>query len=89
MEKVEERQINLKFHQFYCDECGKFLKEDYEDKEGRYRIPGEFDLIHLSYGNLFGENQNYEYKGTFCKDCKTKKYKWLGEQLVKLGFTKV
>lgn len=45
MEKVEERQINLKFHQFYCDECGKFLQENYENQEGRYRIPDEFNLI--------------------------------------------
>jgi len=88
MEKVEERQINLKFHQFYCDECGKFLKEDFEDQEGRYETPGKF-LIHLSYGDFFAKNLDYEYKGTFCGDCKTKKYKWLEEQLVKLGFTRV
>lgn len=89
MEKVEERQINLKFHQFYCDECGKFLEENYENQEGLYRTPDKFDLIHLNYGGLFGKSQNYEYKGTFCKDCRAKKYKWIGEQLVKLGFIKV
>ena len=71
MEKVEERQINLKFHQFYCDECGKFLEEGYEDQEGWYKTPGKF-IIHLCYGDFFGKNQDYVYKGpAICFSLKT------------------
>lgn len=49
MELVEERQVKLIYHKFYCDKCGKFLGESCEDENGQYRNPYKFDLIHLCY----------------------------------------
>ena len=88
MEQVEERQLKLIYHKFYCDECGKFLGERCEDENGQYINPYKFDLIRLSKGTLFDASTIFEIDGEFCYKCKGKKYEWLKEQLVKIGFKK-
>ena len=89
MEMVEERQTKLIYHKFYCDMCGEFLGEDFEDENGRYRNPYTLTPIRLSEGTIFGVSSTYEIDGIFCKKCKKKKYEWIQERLGDIGFKQV
>lgn len=86
MEKVEEREVKLKYHKFYCDECGKYLGEDYEDENGHYRTPYMLPRIRVTQGTPFAESSSFILPGTFCNACKLQKYNWIKENLINLGF---
>lgn len=86
MEKVEEREVKLKYHEFYCDGCGDYLGTSVEWENEHYRNPYKFDTLYINTGNLFGRSANFELDGVFCEKCRDKKFNWLKGQLKKIGF---
>ena len=83
MEKVitEEKTITHNRHLFYCDECGAFLGESEEYKDGYYK---KIDICEWKYcGGIYG----WQYKrGNYCPECGKKIETKIVETLQKLGF---
>ena len=84
MEKIETtiREIENYEHQFYCDECNKYLGTTEEYDDGYYAKLGELCLkIYLPDGW-------YKVKKCFCEECKEKYLSRLQIILNELGFEK-
>jgi hypothetical protein len=62
-EKYEEvaTAIIMRKHNFFCDDCGKFLLSSTEYDDGYYMKPKEFYIQHV------------KLKGFYCEECGTKR----------------
>lgn len=88
MKKEVEKEIVIKqtIHQFYCDECGKYLGETNECfDDGYYDEIGRFKLDFCDNNNL----GRYLLDKFFCDTCKTNFLNKLDEAFVNLGFIKI
>jgi hypothetical protein len=63
MEKIEEHEITeiQITHEFYCDDCGKFLLKSNEYEDGYYDKPDKYYIQHV------------KLKGHYCAECGTKR----------------
>lgn len=82
MEKVKEYEVRKqsRVHEFYCDNCGKYLggSEEYED--GYYKTPFNYEY------RVLLNSKWYKNKRTLCDYCKLKFEEKYIETLKKLGF---
>lgn len=81
MEKTRTTQkiVEHTEHDFYCDECEKFLGTSKEYRDGYYSELG-------SYECSFYIRNWYRLKTILCEECADKKTKQIQEQLLNLGF---
>lgn len=71
-------------HDFYCDECEKYLGRSEEYDDGFYNIIGEFEMrIFLPEGYGW-----YEIKRCLCEECKKKYLSIFSNDLINHGFNK-
>lgn len=78
MEKIkhEERVEVVTVHEFYCDDCGKFLGSSMELDDGYY---AEIGAKSWKYGDL-------KLKGHYCDKCMVKIGERIEETLRGFGF---
>lgn len=76
MEKIETT------HQFYCDNCNKYLGKTKEYDDGYYPELGKFEL------KFYLPSGWYKINKYFCDECKEKFLKKVENTLVDLGFEK-
>ena len=81
MEKVIERKIERveRGHDFYCDECGKYLGSSEEYDDGYYHEIGNFEL------KLYTDKW-LVLKKHYCNECRRKFLNKLNLILKELGF---
>lgn len=65
MDKLTEETITAtrRKHSFYCDECGTFIGDDYEDDTGWYNTIGEYEH------KIFFNKKWFVLKKHLCEDC--------------------
>lgn len=66
-------------HEFYCDECGKYLGVSYECDDGWYKRLGEFELNCYINGWL-------HFKKCLCDKCKYEFENKVRATLLDIGF---
>lgn len=71
----------VQIHEFYCDQCGKFLDESEEDDDGYYEQYGELTQSVLLFGHW------YDLEMCLCDECFEKKKKEILDGIKRLGFT--
>lgn len=67
-------------HEFYCDECGKYLGVSYEHDDGWYETLGEVNLSYNVNGFLY-------LRKCLCDKCKYELEDNIRRNLSALGFT--
>ena len=84
MEKLEERKIETieKIHQFYCDECGKYLGESEEYSDGYYEEIESFEL------KFYLPDGWYEKKNILCAECSKNFLDSIRKTFIEKGFCK-
>ena len=84
MEKIETtiRETENYEHQFYCDECNKYLGTTEEYDDGYYDELGELEL------KFYLLDGWYKVKKCFCEECKKKYLSRFQIILNELGFEK-
>ena len=68
-------------HEFYCDECGKYLGRSEEYEDGYYYKIGEYKWAYHER-----ECGWLHKKGNYCKECKEKISEQITRALKNLGF---
>lgn len=68
-------------HDFYCDECNKFLGTSRELHDGYYSELGHYE-------RQFYLNGWYKIDTTLCEECSEKKTNQIVKALTELGFKK-
>lgn len=76
---IEKEEIK---HEFYCDECNKFLGQSTEYDDGFYIRYGAIEHRIYARGNY------YVLKMHLCDECHKKKMNKVFETLEKVGYTK-
>ena len=81
MEKIRitHETINHTEHDFYCDECEKFLGTSRELHDGYYPELGHYE-------RHFYLNGWYKINATLCEECSEKKTNQIAQALMELGF---
>lgn len=84
MEKIKTtiRKVEHNEHQFYCDDCNRYLGSTEENCDGYYSKLGELEL------DFYLADGWYIAKRCFCEDCKEKYLSRLQIALNELGFEK-
>ena len=82
MEKVitEIRKKEENKHQFYCDNCNKYLGETQEYEDGYYPKIGEFEL------SFYLPDGWYKVEKCLCEECKNNYIDKLRDVLKSIGF---
>ncbi len=80
MEKIKIKTEKINIHQFYCDNCNKFLGESEEYDDGYVYEIGEFKE-HFRFAG-----QWYSLRKTLCEDCQKKLIENIKKSLKELGF---
>lgn len=79
MEKVKYEN-NQTLHEFYCDECHKYLDYSYEYDDGYYEEFGETSI------NISTNDKYFVFEKHYCDECKKKKLEEFENMLVNFGF---
>ena len=82
VEKIIEVTKTKKRHDFYCDNCKKYIGFSFEYDDGYYEKYGELEK------NLYINNEWYKFKAILCNDCKIGFYNRLIQELEEIGFEK-
>lgn len=88
MEKsIEKTVVSIKTtHQFYCDDCGKFLGESDECDDGWYPTPKAVIGRRISWRvNGVG----YKIEKCICEECDNTFMRKIDKALTELGFDKI
>lgn len=72
---------NIDKHQFYCDECNKFLGTSIEYADGYYETHGDFML------RIWVEGEWYTLQKCLCDQCRAAKIDALVKFLKGFGFS--
>lgn len=83
MENAKEiiREIKTYKHDFYCNNCNKYIGSSIESDTGWYQKYGEFKL-------RFYIDEWYHISKCLCDDCKKLFIKKIKESLKNIGFEK-
>ena len=76
---VERTKIE---HEFYCDECGKFIGTSEEYDDGYYAKIGE------AKWHYNGDKGWLAKRGNYCAECRAKIGASIDDALLKLGFVR-
>ena len=81
MEKIRKttKYIEENKHEFYCDECEKYLGASYEHDDGWYDKKGMFEL-------KFYVDGWYHVKKCLCDDCIERFIRKVEWNLINMGF---
>lgn len=77
-----KKEIVQVTHEFYCDNCGKFLGSSKEWDDGYYKEYGSFK------NNLCINSRWYRYRKNLCDKCQNEFVAKLTKTLIELGYTK-
>lgn len=80
--RITKETISHTEHDFYCDECNKFLGTSRELFDGYYPKLGHYE-------RHFYLDGWYKFEAILCDECAEKKTKWIKEQLLNLGFKEI
>lgn len=83
MEKIRITNETIEHieHDFYCNECNKFLGTSRELHDGYYPKLGHYE-------RQFYLNGWYKIDTTLCEECSEKKTNQIVQALIELGFKK-
>lgn len=84
VEQKEVREITNRYHEFYCDKCGKFISQTFEYDDGYYAKPETYDIQVLT--DKGKETKRYKYKTCLCKECNEKFAEEVKKRLLNYGF---
>lgn len=89
----EKKEIIKTTHEFYCDNCGKFLGSSEEWEDGYYEKFGSFenklDIYNSRVHNKkYKESGWYTYKKILCDKCQEEFVSKLAKTLLELGYKK-
>lgn len=79
--RVVHEVIENREHDFYCDECEKFLGTTREFYDGYYSKLGNYEQTCYLDGQ-------YKIKATLCDECATKKTDKIIQALSEVGYKK-
>ena len=84
MEKNEviTHTVENVIHNFYCDDCNKYLGKSQEYDDGYYAKFGEFEL------KIYMPNGWYSVKKCLCDTCRDNYVKKVEHAITELGFKK-
>ena len=76
MEEINEYETKIteKVHEFYCDDCEKFLMTSKEYDDGWYETPKKFRIQHV------------ELKGHYCEKCGEERVNKVVDYARSMGF---
>lgn len=88
-----KKEVMQVIHEFYCDNCGKFLGSSAEYDDGYYEELDSFENeINISnsrgYKKSYKEGGWYRYKKNLCDKCQNEFVSKLTKTLIELGYTK-
>ena len=85
VEEKEIKEITKKYHEFYCDKCGEFLKREIENDDGFYPSPESY-IIQVRISSNYFDTTRYKYESCLCENCREKINKEVQEKLLQYGF---
>ena len=85
VEQKEVKEITNRYHEFYCDKCGKFISQTFEYDDGYYAKPESYVIQVCTSSNYF-DTTRYEYKTCLCENCREKFNKEVQEKFLQYGF---
>ena len=84
MEKIKKKAVQCELieHEFYCNNCNKYLGKSIEHEDGWYQ---EINPVEYSF---FIDGSRYTLEGNYCDSCKEKLIQKLVNALEGIGFRK-
>lgn len=75
--KIEKDEIT---HEFYCDDCGKYIDQSIEWEDGYYESYGDYEQ------QMFFKGSWWRLEKCLCDDCKNKYDEKITTMLKEIGF---